>query len=101
MTRMWSRSCSPPFLNTTHGQTFINWKEEPGDGRLEPVGDASRLDVSHKDPLAAAASCWTETDHAETQTAREGPGQPNQLCMTTLFSHTHTHTFSTFRVLQA
>lgn len=62
------------------------------------MGDASRLDVSDEDPLAAAVSCGTETDHAEAQTAREGPGQPNQLCVTTLFSHTHTHrhTFSTF-----
>lgn len=92
MTRTWSRSCRPPSLNTTLGQTFVTRKEELVDGRLEPVGDASGLDVSDKDPLAAATSCWTETDHAEAQTAREGPGKPNQLCMTTLFSHTHTHT---------
>ena len=42
--------------------------------RVEPVSDASGLNVFDKDPLTAA-SCWIQTDHAEAQTFRERPGQ--------------------------
>lgn len=85
ITRIWSRSCRRPSLQTQRARRFSKASSDTNVRRFFrlPLCYSSRLDVFDEDSLTAGP-LGIQTDHAEAQTPGQRPGQAEQLSATAL-----------------